>query len=87
MITQGIYEHYKSTPENRRLYQVLLLSHNEADMEVLVHYTPLYHDETSDIGTDGITVWTRPLKDFNASVQLDGETVPRFKLISSTIEK
>lgn len=86
MITQGIYEHYKSTPENRMLYQVLFLSHNEGNMEVLVHYTPLYHHENDTIDDDGIVIWTRTLKNFTEEVQYGGNTVPRFKLISSTIE-
>lgn len=86
MITQGIYEHYKSTPEHRMLYQVLFLSHNEENLEVLVHYVPLYHDENDKVTSDGIAIWTRTLKDFTAEVEYAGKTGPRFRLISSTME-
>lgn len=85
MIVQGVYEHYKSTPEHRMLYQVLFLSHNEADLEILVHYVPLYHNKNDDVISDGIAIWTRRLKDFESKVEWDGKTVPRFKLINSTI--
>ena len=42
MIAQGIYEQYKSTAQDRRNYQVLLLSHDEETHNILVHYQPLY---------------------------------------------
>ena len=86
MITQGIYEHYKSTPEHKMLYQVLFLSHNEDNLEVLVHYVPLYHDENDTVTNDGIAIWTRTLKNFTEDVTYGGKTMPRFKLIDSTIE-
>lgn len=85
MTTQGIYEHYKSTPEHRLLYQVLFLSHNEADLEILVHYIPLYNNESDNITGDGIAIWTRPQKDFQSTVNYKGKTIPRFMLINSTI--
>ncbi len=85
MVKQGVYEHYKSTPKDRKLYQVLFLSHNEENLEVLVHYVPLYFVEDDPIYDDGITIWTRTLKNFTERVEYNGKTVPRFKLISSTI--
>jgi hypothetical protein len=87
MVTQGIYEHYKSTPEDRKYYQVLLLSHDEETQETLVHYQPLYFLKDDAIYNDGITVWTRTLKNFEETVRHNGKTIPRFTLISSTIEK
>ncbi len=84
MITQGIYKHYKSTPENPKLYQVLFLSHNENNLEVLVHYVPLY-SQSDGITDDGIAIWTRTLKDFESIVKHNGKTMPRFRLINSTI--
>ncbi len=85
MITQGIYEHYKSTPEDRKLYQVLFLSHLEETLEVMVHYIPMYYEENDDVYSDGITIWTRTLKNFSETVQYNGKTMPRFTRISSTI--
>jgi hypothetical protein len=80
-VTQGIYEHYKSTSQLRRFYQVLLLSHLEETGEPLVHYQPLYYEEAADntIYDDGITVWTRTLESFCEDVEWQGRTVPRFK--------
>lgn len=86
MITQGIYEHYKSTPEEPKFYQVLFLSHHEETLKVLVHYVPLYTKANDDITTDGIAIWTRSLKDFTQTVKYNGKTIPRFKLINSTIK-
>jgi hypothetical protein len=80
-VTQGIYEHYKSKPGKQKLYQVLFLSHNEADLEVLVHYAPLYHVNDTMI-KDGITIWTRTLKNFSENVIVEGKSVPRFKRVS-----
>ena len=86
MITQGIYEHYKSMPEHRMYYQVLFLSHNEPDLEVLVHYVPLYKLREDKQTDDDIAVWTRTLKNFAETVEYNGKTVPRFTKISSTID-
>lgn len=82
-VSQGIYEHYKSTKETPKYYQVLLLSRSEADRHVLVHYQPLYWDETMDNGVyeDGITVWTRTLENFCEQVEWQGQKLPRFKRI------
>lgn len=85
MVTQGIYEHYKSTPDDRKYYQVLMLSHHEETHEVLVHYQPLYFLEGDAIYSDGITVWTRTLENFQENVQHNGKTMPRFTRIGSTI--
>ena len=81
-ISQGVYEHYKSTPKDRKYYQVLFLSHMEESGETLVHYQPLYWNNENNVYDDGVTVWTRTLKNFCESVEWDGQTVPRFKRIS-----
>ncbi len=81
MITQGIYEHHKSTPDHRMYYQVLFLSHNEPDLEVLVHYVPLYTLREDKQTNDGIAVWTRTLKNFEETVEWGGKTIPRFTKI------
>ena len=66
-ITLGIYEHYKGN-----LYQVLhIAKHSESEEELIV-YRALYGD---------YGVWVRPLAMFAETVEVDGEAVPRFKLI------
>ncbi len=85
MISQGIYEHYKSTKDNRKYYQVIFLSHFEDTLEVMVHYTPLFYDNDG-VYNDGITVWTRTLDNFMESVEWEGKTVPRFRRVDSIVE-
>jgi hypothetical protein len=85
MIAQGIYEHYKSTPDDRRYYQVLFLSRDEETHQILVNYQPLYWNNEGGIYDDGITIWTRTLENFTQSIEWNGKTVPRFTLVSSTI--
>lgn len=66
-IKLGIYEHYKGN-----LYQVLhLVKHSETEEELIV-YRALYGD---------YGVWVRPLAMFAETVAVNGEAVPRFKLI------
>lgn len=86
MISQGIYEHYKSTPNDRKLYQVIFLSHNEENLEVLVHYVPLYILKKDKFVNDGIHTWTRTLKNFEETVEYNGKQMPRFRRIDSTIQ-
>lgn len=81
VISQGIYEHYKSTTKSPKYYQVLLLSHDEATLATLVHYQPLYYQE-DDVYDDGITVWTRTFENFTEKVEWQGKLAPRFKRIS-----
>ncbi len=87
MISQGIYAHYKSMPADKKLYQVLLLSRNEEDLEVLVHYVPLYVLDGDKSSSDGIHVWTRTLKNFEETVEYNGKQMPRFTRIDSTIQE
>ena len=83
-VSQGIYEHYKSTPAAPKRYQVLFLSHSEETRQVLVHYQPMYWDDTNDnaVYDDGITIWTRSLENFCENVAWKGSTVPRFRRVS-----
>ena len=77
----GVYEHYKSTPEDRRYYQVLgAAKHTETD-EILVVYVPMY--ELEDELSAQFSV--RPLKMFNETVECDGEVVPRFRYIGPSL--
>lgn len=66
-------------------YQVLFLSHNEPNLEILVHYVPLYKLKKDKQTDDGVAIWTRTLQNFTETVEWEGKTVPRFTLISSTI--
>lgn len=77
----GIYEHYKSTPENRHYYQVLgFAQHTETD-DVLVIYLPLYTNP--DEG--GLRIRARPLEMFIETVEREGETVPRFRYVGQAL--
>lgn len=63
----GLYRHYKG-PE----YRVLgVARHSETEQQMVV-YQALYGD---------YGLWVRPLEMFCESVEVDGETVPRFALI------
>jgi hypothetical protein len=64
----GIYEHYKG---NR--YEVLGVGRHTETLEELVVYRSLY-------GT--YDFWLRPLSFFLQTVEWEGKTVPRFKIVS-----
>ena len=73
----GVYEHYKSTPADRRYYQVLgTARHTETD-EALVVYVPLYVTPEHT----GLRLQVRPLAMFCETVQHNGITIPRFRYI------
>ncbi len=73
----GIYEHYKSTPEARRYYQVLgFAQHTETD-EVLAVYIPLYVTPEDS----GLRLRVRPLDMFMESVEYEGASIPRFRYL------
>lgn len=64
----GTYRHYKGS-----LYEVVdVATHSETE-ERLVVYRALY-------GERGL--WVRPLVMFTETVEVDGETVPRFAPVS-----
>ena len=67
MLQRGIYEHYKG-----RHYQVFHVATHSETAEKLVVYQCLYGD---------YSMWVRPLAMFMESIELDGQVVPRFKLI------
>lgn len=67
MITLGKYRHYKGGE-----YEVIALGKNEETLEDVVVYKALY---------DGGSVWVRTQKVFEENVDVNGEMVPRFKLM------
>jgi len=64
----GIYRHYKGNE-----YEVIGVAKHSEDETDLVVYRPLY-------GERGL--WVRPLEMFVETVQINGETKPRFECIS-----
>lgn len=73
----GVYEHYKSTPEDRRYYQLLGFARHTETNEILTIYVPLYLDFTEK----QISQQARPLDMFIEEVDVDGRSVPRFRYI------
>ena len=73
----GVYEHYKSTPEERRYYQVLGVARNTETDEKLVIYIPLYVISEHK----GLRLQDRPLDMFVESVEYNGKNLPRFNYI------
>ncbi|MCP5207029.1 MAG: DUF1653 domain-containing protein [Hahellaceae bacterium] len=72
MIKTGTYRHYKGN-----LYEVLGTARHSETEEMLVVYRPQYGAQE---------LWVRPLFMFNETVTLDGETIPRFELVSESKE-
>ena len=66
-IPRGIYQHYKG-----QQYEVLGCAHHSETEELLVVYRALYGD---------YGVWVRPFTMFSGSVVVDGEPLPRFRLL------
>jgi len=73
-IEKGIYVHYKS---DHMRYEVLGVGLNTETKDAYVVYRPLYE---GDINPD---FWIRPYDMFIESVEVDGQTVPRFKKIDT----
>lgn len=69
----GEYLHYKGEK-----YEVFCLSTHSETEESLVVYRPLYGEAYDNNDRFG-DVWVRPLSMFQESVEIDGQTVPRFK--------
>jgi len=67
MILLGKYKHYKGND-----YQVIGIATHSETLEPLVVYQKLYDD---------YSMWVRPIEMFMENVELNGETVPRFKWV------
>ncbi|MBC3766897.1 DUF1653 domain-containing protein [Neptunicella marina] len=64
----GRYRHYKGND-----YQVIDVARHSEDESLLVVYRPLYGEGK---------LWVRPLEMFTETVEVNGESVPRFAFIS-----
>jgi cyclomaltodextrinase / maltogenic alpha-amylase / neopullulanase len=77
----GIYEHYKSTPEARRYYQVLGFARHTETEEILAVYIPLYVIPEHT----GLRLQVRPLDMFIETIEHNGDMVPRFKYVGAEL--
>lgn len=67
MIPLGKYKHYKGND-----YQVIGIATHSETLEQEVVYQKLYDDHS---------LWVRPLAMFIETVEINGETVPRFRWV------
>ena len=77
----GIYEHYKSTPQHRRYYQLVGFARHTETEEKLALYIPLYI--TPEL--TGLRLQARPLSMFSDTVTYNRKLVPRFTFISTEL--
>lgn len=73
----GVYEHYKSTPRDRRYYQVIGFARHTETEEIVAVYIPLYVIPEHK----GLRLQVRPLDMFMEEVEYNGKTMPRFRYI------
>ncbi len=69
IVVGALYEHYKGFR-----YKVLAIARHSETLEELVVYQALY-------GEKG--VWIRPLSMFSENVTINGQSLPRFKLVNA----
>ncbi len=74
IIMGGLYRHYKGNN-----YRVIGLVKHSETLETLVHYECLYDNPEG-------SHWVRPLAMFLETIELNGETVPRFKYLGDASE-
>ena len=63
---KGIYRHYKG-----QRYELLDVAHHSETQEKLVLYRALYADQG---------LWVRPFDMFFETIELEGQSIPRFAL-------
>ncbi len=68
----GLYQHYRGD-----VYRVIGLARHSETLEEMVVYQTLYGD---------YSLWVRPAKMFSETVEMNGQAVPRFKLIKPLAE-
>lgn len=73
----GVYEHYKSTPQDRRYYQLIGFARHTETGEALAIYVPLYTDPEHK----GLRIQARPLDMFKQDVTVGGKKVTRFRYV------
>lgn len=73
-IVPGIYRHYKGNE-----YEVIGIGHHSETLEEVVIYRALY--TSTEYGKNAL--WVRPAKMFFETVEINGEKLPRFTLISA----
>lgn len=78
----GVYEHYTSTPEDRRLYQVIGFAKHTETEEILAVHIPLYVIPEHK----GLRLQVRPLDMFVEDVAWNGQTVPRFRYVGPELD-
>lgn len=71
-LQSGLYRHYKGKD-----YFVFQVAHHSETREPLVFYRCLYGD---------YSWWVRPLAMFTETVELAGETIPRFRFVRALSE-
>lgn len=75
VVEPGEYLHYKG-----QRYEVFSLATHSETEEKLVVYRPLY-GESYEAGDRFGDVWVRPLAMFVETVEVNGQTKPRFKRV------
>ena len=69
MLQTGLYRHYKGND-----YYVFQVAHHSETREAVVVYQCLYGD---------FSWWVRPLSMFTETVDIAGETIPRFAFVKT----
>ena len=68
----GRYQHYKG-----KFYQVIGVARHSETLEEMVVYQGEYNDP--EFGNNPI--WVRPKQDFLATVEVNGQQIPRFRFM------